>query len=135
MHDAAAMDMFVVVTMSFRLLFAMVIINLDRRKILHVSATEHPTQNWLANEVTDAFVKAPEAKLSDQGPGPVLRSQVLRARQRVGHPGTRDAQAVAVGEHVCRAGDLDDPARVPRPRDHPERRPSPANFEQVRRLL
>ena len=59
MHDAAAMDMFVVVTMSFRLLFAMVIINLDRRQILHVSATEHPTQNWLANEVTDAFTKHP----------------------------------------------------------------------------
>jgi hypothetical protein len=59
MRDAAAMDMFVVVTMSFRLLFAMVIINLDRRKILHVSATEHPTQNWLANEVTDAFSRHP----------------------------------------------------------------------------
>jgi transposase InsO family protein len=59
MHDAAAMDMFVVVTMSFRLLFAMVILSLDRRKILHVNATRHPTQNWLANEVTHAFTKHP----------------------------------------------------------------------------
>jgi len=57
MHDAAAMDMFVVVTMSFRLLFAMIVLSLDRRKILHVNATEHPTQNWLANEVTEAFAK------------------------------------------------------------------------------
>lgn len=58
-HDAAAMDMFVVVTMSFRLLFAAVIISLDRRQILRVSATEHPTQNWLASEVTEAFAKNP----------------------------------------------------------------------------
>jgi transposase InsO family protein len=59
MHDAAAMDMFVVVSISFRLLYALLVISLDRRKILHVSATEHPTQNWLASEVTEAFVKNP----------------------------------------------------------------------------
>lgn len=46
MHDAAAIDMFVVVSMSFRLLCALIFIGLDRRKILHVSATEHPTQVW-----------------------------------------------------------------------------------------
>ena len=75
MRDAAAMDMFVVVTMSFRLLFAMVIINLDRRKILHVSATEHPTQNWLANEVTDAFSRHPRPNyLSGTGTGPTVAS-------------------------------------------------------------
>ncbi len=59
MHDAAAMDMFVVVTMSFRLLFAVVVLSLDRRKILRVNATEHPTQNWLASEVTEAFATCP----------------------------------------------------------------------------
>ena len=58
MHDAAAIDMFVVVSMSFRLLYAMIIIGLDRRKILHVSATEHPTQDWLASEVSEAFAKS-----------------------------------------------------------------------------
>jgi transposase InsO family protein len=59
MHDAAAIDMFVVVSMSFKLLFAMVIIGLDRRNILHVSATEHPTQEWLATGVSEAFAKNP----------------------------------------------------------------------------
>jgi transposase InsO family protein len=53
------MDMFVVVSMSFRLLYAVVILSLDRRTILRVNATEHPTQNWLANEVTEAFVNNP----------------------------------------------------------------------------
>jgi hypothetical protein len=59
MQDAAAIDMFVVISMSFRLLYAMIIIGLDRRKILHVGVTEHPTQNWLASEISEAFVKNP----------------------------------------------------------------------------
>jgi transposase InsO family protein len=59
MHDTAAIDMFVVVTMSFRLLYAMIIVSLDRRKILHFSTTEHPTQQWLADEVLRAFAKNP----------------------------------------------------------------------------
>jgi len=59
MHDAAAADMFIVISMSFKILFAFVVLELDRRKILHVGATEHPTQNWLANEITEAFSKNP----------------------------------------------------------------------------
>src|SRR5262249_30597823 len=47
MRDSAAMDMFVVITLSFRLLYAVVIISHDRRRILHIDATEHPTQDWL----------------------------------------------------------------------------------------
>jgi putative transposase len=55
MHDAAAIDMFVVISMSFRLLYAMIIIGLNRRKILHFSTTDHPTQEWLSNEISQAF--------------------------------------------------------------------------------
>jgi hypothetical protein len=59
MHDAAAIDMFVVISMSFKIIFAFIVLGLDRRKILHVGATEHPTQNWLASEITEAFTKNP----------------------------------------------------------------------------
>lgn len=62
MHDAAAIDMFVVFTMSFRLLYAMIIIRLDRRKILHVATTEHPTSEWLSNAVSETFSKNPKPK-------------------------------------------------------------------------
>jgi len=62
MHDAAAIDMFVVISMSFRLLYAMIIIRLDRRKILHVSTTEHPTQEWLSEEISQAFAKNQKPK-------------------------------------------------------------------------
>ena len=62
MCDAAAIDMFVVISLSFRLLYAMIIIGLERRKILHVSTTEHPTQDWLSSEVSEAFAKNPKPK-------------------------------------------------------------------------
>jgi transposase InsO family protein len=62
MHDAAAIDMFVVISLSFRLLYAMTVIRLDRRMILHVGATEHPTQEWLADEVSQAFAENPKPK-------------------------------------------------------------------------
>lgn len=62
MHDAAAIDMFVVISLSFRLLYAVLIVRLDRRMILHVGATEHPTQDWLSNEVSQAFSKYPKPR-------------------------------------------------------------------------
>jgi len=62
MRDAAAMDMFVVVTVSFRLLYALVIMSHGRRKILYVDTTEHPTQEWLLKGALQAFAKNPRLK-------------------------------------------------------------------------
>jgi transposase InsO family protein len=62
MHDAAAMDMFVVISMSFQLLYGMVVVSLARRTILHIDTTEHPTQEWLSDAVSRAFTKHPKPK-------------------------------------------------------------------------
>jgi len=62
MRDAAAIDMFVVVTLSFRLLYAVVIVTHYRREILHTDVTEHPTQEWLAKTILQAFEKNPKPK-------------------------------------------------------------------------
>jgi hypothetical protein len=51
----AAIDMFVVAAASFRLLFVMVILLHQRRKIVRFDVTEHPTAGWLAQQVTEAF--------------------------------------------------------------------------------
>jgi putative transposase len=51
----AAIDMFVVASASFRLLFVMVILLHERRKIVRFDVTEHPTAMWLAHQVTEAF--------------------------------------------------------------------------------
>jgi len=53
--DIAAIDMFVVVTARFRLLYALVVLGHERRKVIHFDVTPNPTQAWLARQVTEAF--------------------------------------------------------------------------------
>ncbi|WP_245332208.1 hypothetical protein [Bradyrhizobium sp. NAS80.1] len=49
-----AMDLFVVPTISFRLLYGLLIIDHGRRQILCFGVTAHPTAEWLANQFTEA---------------------------------------------------------------------------------
>ena len=44
----AAADLFVVSIIGLRLLFGLVILSHDRRQIIHVAATYHPTAEWIA---------------------------------------------------------------------------------------
>jgi len=55
MHDTAAVDMFVVVTARFQLLYALVVLGHERRTIIHFDVTQNPTQVWLARQITEAF--------------------------------------------------------------------------------
>jgi hypothetical protein len=50
----AAMDLFVVPTISFRLLYGLLIMSHGRRQILWFGATAHPTAEWIANHLTEA---------------------------------------------------------------------------------
>src|SRR6202041_1317777 len=50
----AAMDLFVVPTISFRLLYGLLIMGHDRRQILWLGVTAHPTAEWIANQLTEA---------------------------------------------------------------------------------
>jgi hypothetical protein len=55
MSQIMAADLFVVPTVTFRLLFALVILAHDRRQIVHVAVTEHPTAPWTAQQLRNAF--------------------------------------------------------------------------------
>jgi putative transposase len=50
-----AADLFVVPTITFRLLFVLVILAHDRRRIIHVAVTAHPTAGWIAQQLRNAF--------------------------------------------------------------------------------
>jgi putative transposase len=50
-----ALDFFVVPTFSYKVLFVLVILAHERRRIVHVNVTEHPTAGWTAQQVVDAF--------------------------------------------------------------------------------
>jgi transposase InsO family protein len=53
--DIAAMDLFVVPTIGFDLLYAFVIVRLDRRDLVWINVTANPTAEWVARQITEAF--------------------------------------------------------------------------------
>jgi putative transposase len=50
-----AADFFVVPTITYRLLFVLVILAHHRRRIVHIAVTEHPTAGWTAQQLREAF--------------------------------------------------------------------------------
>ena len=49
------MDLFVVPTIGFDLLYAFVIVRLDRRNLVWINVTANPTAEWIARQLTEAF--------------------------------------------------------------------------------
>src|SRR6202789_1057491 len=53
--DIAATDLFVVPTLGFDLLYAFVIVRLDRRDLVWINVTANPTAEWVARQITEEF--------------------------------------------------------------------------------
>src|ERR1700724_1247690 len=66
--DVAATDLFVVPTIGFDLLYAFVIVRLDRRDLAWISVTTTPTAEWVARQITEAFPW-------DRAPGYMIRDR------------------------------------------------------------
>jgi len=66
--DLVSTDFFVVPTATFRVLFVFVILSHDRRRPLHFGVTSHPTTEWTAQQLLDAFPwdSAPRYLLRDR---------------------------------------------------------------------
>jgi len=83
----ASMDLFVVPTISFRLLYGFLILLHARRELLWLGVTAHPTTEWIAQQFTEAFGwrNAPRYVVRD-------RDRVYGGRfiQRVGAMGIRN---------------------------------------------
>src|SRR5439155_9503527 len=66
--EIAAIDFFVVPTLTFRLLFGFIVLRHDRRELVHINVTDHPTAAWTARQVVHAFPY-------DSAPGYLLRDR------------------------------------------------------------
>src|SRR5438270_4222564 len=54
-HADGIADLFVVPTISFQLLYGLLILQHGRRQILWLGVTAHPTADWIAQQLTEAF--------------------------------------------------------------------------------
>jgi transposase InsO family protein len=49
-----AIDFFTVPTVTFGVLYAFFVLSLERRRVIHVNVTEHPTAEWAAQQIVEA---------------------------------------------------------------------------------
>ena len=85
--DIAAIDLFVVRTIGFKLLYGLAIIHLERRRLVWTNVTANPTSEWIARQITEAFPW-------DQAPSYLIRdrdsSYGIVVRKRIRAMGIRD---------------------------------------------
>ena len=106
------MDFFVVPTIGFDLLYAFVIIRIDRRDLVWVNVTKNPTAEWVARQITEAFPW-------DGAPGFMIRDRdriyggSVTRRLRAMGTGQAYRTGLSLAEWLCRTADRVDPPRVP----------------------
>jgi hypothetical protein len=112
--DIAAMDLFVAPTIGFDLLYVFVIIRLERRNLVRINVTPHPTAEWIARQVTEAFPwnEAPQYLIRDRD-----RVYGAAVTHITGHGDPRQAHrpGLALAERLRRKIDRIDPTRMRRP--------------------
>ena len=84
----ASIDLFVVPTAFFKLLYAVVILGHERRRLIGFGVTAHPSAEWIARQVTEAFPwdEAPRYLIRDRdgafGPAYTRRIRAMGIRDR-----------------------------------------------------
>jgi hypothetical protein len=129
-----AADFFVVPTITFRLLFVLVILAHDRRRIVHVAVTEHPTAAWSATASERLFGERDAAASPSRSRfGLCRRGDHHRPNE---HPDGSNRAAITVAERLLRgAHHRLNPTRVPRSRDRDERGRATPGAHGIRRAL
>jgi putative transposase len=86
-QDLVSLDFFTVPTAGLRVLFVLVVLAHDRRRVVHFNVTEHPTAHWTTQQIVDASP-------NDTGP-----SYLLRHRDHVYGPAFRQrVKGMGIGE-------------------------------------
>jgi hypothetical protein len=117
------MDLFVVPSVTFELLYAFIIVRLARRDLVWINVTSHPTAEWITHQITEAFPwnEAPRYLIRD-------RDQVYgtAVRRRLRTMGIREADRAQVSLAKRRRREVDwiHPPRVHRPYHRAWRGPS-----------
>ena len=87
MIDTVAIDFFTVPTITFKVLYVLVVLSHDRRRVVHFNVTDSPTSKWTGRQLTQAFPweTAPRFLLRDRDS--IYGSEFRRA---VHNPGMKD---------------------------------------------
>ena len=128
-RDLVSIDFFAVPTMQLRVLFVLVVLAHHRRRVLHFNVTEHPTAQWTAQQIVDAFPDdtAPSYLLRDRDTIYAhsfrYRLKSLRIQESAHGPSQPMAEPLRRTAHRLGAARVSGPCRRVL-RQNPVRRPS-----------
>src|SRR5262245_12567749 len=108
----AAMDLFVVPTVSFRLLYGLLVMAHGRRQILSLAGTPHPTAEWIANQLTAACGWEQVPPLSDPRSRCVLWRDIRPTRSLARDSRSSNLSPLTLAKWLCGAPDWLDPPRM-----------------------
>ena len=112
-----SVDFFLVPTIRFQILYVFLVLAHDRRRIVHCGVTEHPTAEWTAQQLREAFPwdKAPRYLLRDRDH--IFGREFIRASEGSGRKARVIGAAIAVAKGLSRAAHRVHSSRVFRPDD------------------
>ena len=79
-----AMDLFLVPTVTFRLLYVLLVIQHHRRQVLHVNVTAHPTAAWVMRQIREAFPFETAARFLLLDRDSIFSAEVCDTVRRIG---------------------------------------------------
>ncbi len=103
--DIAALDVLVVPTVGFNLLYCLVVLGHDRWQLISFGITAHPTAEWLARQITEAFPwdERPRYLIRDRAGiyGDVFTIFDCDSIAYDGYSRSTDCCSIALAERLC----------------------------------
>ena len=111
--ELVALGFFTVPTVGFKVLFVLIVLAHERRKILDFNVTERPTARWTSQQFVEAFPwdAAPKSLLRDRDAICLWRVLSVACRDPWHRP-SPDRPSESLVESLCRANDRKYPAGV-----------------------
>ena len=79
----AAMDFLVVPTVRFKLLYVWFVIEHDRRQVLRVNVTAHPTSSWTIQQLREAFPHETSTRFKIHDNGTIFPDRIAEAKSAI----------------------------------------------------
>ena len=135
MRQIVSVDFFTVPTIRFKVLYVFLVLAHERRRILHFNVTTHPTAEWTAQQLRNAFPweSGPRYLLRDRDR--IFGDNFTRQVQDMGIEQVLSCAAIPVAKGLRRARHWYDPTGMPRSCGHLQRSGAVPPGEIIRGIL
>src|SRR3712207_4182807 len=107
--ELVSIDFFTVPTATFRVLFVLVVLAHDRRRVLHFNVTEHPTASWTSQQILETFPEETAPRYLIRRSRPDLRRRVPSTHEGNEDRGGGHRLPESLAKCLCGAADRLDP--------------------------